>query len=693
MPAAPSLPRRADTVVVAALALLYALVYGTACLIKYRYFLYTDFDLAIFAQATDGILRGTLFSSIRGMPWLGDHASLILFPVAPLYALFRDARTLLMLQTVALAAGAFAAHRLALAATGRRADAIAFAALYLLIPALGYTNLFEFHPETLATAPLLFAFAFAHEGRPRATLVMAAIALLAREDVALAVLGLAAHLVLVKPPRWRGIALALAGAAALSLIVSFAVLRPLFNAGGAEYGRVYAQWGDTTGAAIVTMITHPFRVLASLVSVSGDPGHTTAKLQFWLHLLLPLGFLPLLAPATLVAALPVLFEHLLAWRPAQHTIVYQYTALLTPAFVAAAVHAYARLARSPAGAAPRATRGAKTRGGDRAAKGRGAAPAVQAAPDVAMRAPGALLIVALACALVSQVAFGPLFGRGMWQTLRSFESTWPSRDERRHAAALAELLRRLPPRGGVVAGFELLPRLVSRDSLHSAHHVFLGRYTFSDRPYPMPRDIAALVCDASDPTLLGAVNATTGQRLQELCALNDLHPSSAIGEALLWTRGARDTVELRAPGLPAIARERPARIDGAVALVGWDPWPESVRAGDALTLRLGWRRVAPVQRLFPIRLELFDAGGTRVATQLHPLGYSVWPPHTWPADTTLMETVRFVMPEDLAPGTDTIALTVQAPGGGGAHLVEDPLNPAGGGHVRLGTVRVIARDR
>jgi uncharacterized membrane protein len=654
MPAPSPLPRRTDVFVVAALALTYALAYGTACLVKYQNFLYCDFDLAIFAQATDGILRGTLFSSIRGMPWLGDHASLILFLVAPLYALHRDPTTLLILQTLALATGAFAVHRLALAAIGRRLDAIVFAALYLLYPALGYTNVFEFHPETLATAPLLFAFAFAREGRPRATLIAVGIALLAREDVALAVLGLAGYLALARSPGWRSLALKLCAAAALSLIVSFAVLRPMFNAGGAEYGRVYAQWGDTTGAALVTMLTHPHKALAFLVWVPGDPAHTVAKLQFWLHLLLPLAFLPLLAPATLVAALPVLLEHLLAWRPAQHTIVYQYTALLTPVFMVAAVNGCARLR----------------------ARGR--------------RAIGAALLVAVSCAGVSQVLFGPLFGRGVWQSLKSFEATWPTPAQRQRAAALADLARRVPPEGGVVAGFELLSRFVRRDQLHSMHHVLLGRYTFSTRPYPVPRDIVALIGDTSDRTLLGALNAGSGQRMQALCALNDLHPAFARGEALLWTRGARDTVELRTPGRPAITREPPVLLDQSLALIGWDPLPEAARAGETLTLRLGWKRVAPMRRLFPIRLELLDREGASICTQLHSLGYSMWPAHEWPADSSRIETVRIELPDWLPAATDTVTLGLQA--AGAERLVTDPANPGGDGRVRLGVLRVLGRE-
>ena len=47
---------------------------------------FDDIDLAIFAQACSRLMHGSLFSSIRGMNVLGDHSSLVLFLVTPLYA-------------------------------------------------------------------------------------------------------------------------------------------------------------------------------------------------------------------------------------------------------------------------------------------------------------------------------------------------------------------------------------------------------------------------------------------------------------------------------------------------------------------------------------------------------------------------------------------------------------------------------
>src|SRR5262249_16444860 len=136
----------------------YVGLYGALCIHKYRYFLYTDFDLAIFVQAVDGILHGTCYSSIRGMNWLGDHTSLMMFLVAPLYAMARSPVTLLLVQTVAVALGALPVYGLARRMRLGPWVAMALSGAYLLQPALGYLNLFEFHPEVLSTSALLWAF-------------------------------------------------------------------------------------------------------------------------------------------------------------------------------------------------------------------------------------------------------------------------------------------------------------------------------------------------------------------------------------------------------------------------------------------------------------------------------------------------------------------------------------------------------
>src|SRR5262245_37694807 len=61
-----------------AMAAAWAIAFAALCAGKLRGFLYRDFDLALFAQAVDGVRHGRFDSSIRGMPWLADHSSFIL---------------------------------------------------------------------------------------------------------------------------------------------------------------------------------------------------------------------------------------------------------------------------------------------------------------------------------------------------------------------------------------------------------------------------------------------------------------------------------------------------------------------------------------------------------------------------------------------------------------------------------------
>ncbi len=264
----------------AALIAAYAITFSILCWIRWRYYLYTDFDLAIFSQAIDGLLRGTLFSSIRGMAWLGDHSSLILFLLAPLYAVFRHPMTLLVVQSTALALGALPIHGLARRELRHDGLALVCAALYLLQPAIGYANLFEFHPEMLATPMLAAAFFCLRSGRKHATVIWAALALLCREDVALVVAMLGLYALLWNRPRRARLALGMFAAAAASLAVTFLVLRPAFTHGESDYAGVYRQWGTTIGSVIVGVLSRPDLALQCLVATPGSPGDTAVKLRW-----------------------------------------------------------------------------------------------------------------------------------------------------------------------------------------------------------------------------------------------------------------------------------------------------------------------------------------------------------------------------------------------------------------------------
>jgi uncharacterized membrane protein len=609
----------------------YAVTFSILCWVRWRYYLYTDFDLAIFAQAVDGILRGTLFSSIRGMSWLGDHSSLILFVLAPIYAVIRHPMMLLVVQSTALALGALPVHALARRELRHDGLALACAALYLLHPAMGYANLFEFHPEMLATPALAAAFFFLRSGRTRATLVWAGFAMLCREDVALVVAMLGLYALVWVRPRRPALAGMLFAGAALSLAVTFLILRPAFTHGESDYAGVYQQWGASFGSVVAGILSRPDIALQSLLITPGVPFDTSVKLQYHLTMLLPLAFLPLLSPATLLNALPAFAEHMLSWRTAQHTILCQYTALILPFTAVGMVMGMKNLL---AWAAP---------------VGRSAI----VPRSVAATAVGA---VALAASLFCGVLYGPLFSNGKFLLTPTRGRNLPTGAEVAAAHARDRVLAHMPKEGAVVAGFEFLPRLSRRDSVHSLHHVMNGVYTFSTRPYPMPTGVSVVVADVAAPGVLGIVKPGSLERLIAMLASNQLMPA-AVGGDIVRFESTRVPVPLVTPGGCDTLVE-PIVFDGQLAWRGGAILDRSGRAGGSVRIATCWQRTGPSDRYHGMELSLVDAQGRVRQSRRRDLGYLVSPPVAWSPGILYREDHALLLDSDLPPATYTLRMKV-----------------------------------
>ena len=602
---------------VLAAALLTALAWG-----KYRSFLYTDFDLALFAQAAHGVLHGSFFTSIRGMHWLGDHSSLVLIALAPLTAVMPPALALLLAQCTALAFGALPVHAYALKRTNDASLALACALLWLLQPALSWQALFEFHPETLAAPALLAAWVAIDARQPRAALAWTAFALLAREDVALVALMFAACALLPRARQPR-LAAGLAALACVSLVVSFAWLKPHYG-GGADYGQLYRDLGTTPREVAMHLLRDPLGAMARFLVTPHEGIDIALKLRFWHQMLIGLVYLPLLAPFALLPALPVFAEHLLAWRPEQHSIFYQYTALSLPFVMLAAVDGLAQLrAWQP-------------------------------------RAAAALAGLALLLSLLAQAQFGALGAHGGEPGLGGLapQATWPDGRARALAPERARMLAALPTRGAIAGSFVFLAHLAARDSVYALHHVTTGTYTFSRKVYPMPHDLAALVCDYSWDDQLAFATSAQRARLAEALHVNDLHPVAAGGEMIAYVRGARDTVALLARVDAPAAGDPRTPIDAALSFAGGAPEALHAAAGRTLSVRLRWQRSAPSDTVYCAELALVGPTGEDALEWPHVIGYAGSPPSAWRTGGVYEERVNVVIPDDFSPRAYDLVLRV-----------------------------------
>src|SRR5262249_43262254 len=112
-------------------------------------------------------------------------------------------------------------------------------------------------------------------------------------------------------------------------------LIPFFRGEPYPHLHRYAYLGSSLGEILLNMVGRPWRWIG--VAFTGG------KLVYLLVMLLPLGFLPLLAPRVLAAALPGLAQNLLSVDPILTNFRTQYQAFVLPFLVLAAIEGYARI--------------------------------------------------------------------------------------------------------------------------------------------------------------------------------------------------------------------------------------------------------------------------------------------------------------------------------------------------------------
>jgi uncharacterized membrane protein len=320
-----------------AMIALWAAVFGWLSVARYRAFGTGRFDLGNMVQAIWSTAHGHLLSTtdIAGGQFsrLGAHVDPILVAFAPIFRVWPSPGFLLVAQAAIVAVGALPAFWLARRWLGEGWIALVGPVAYLLYPALQWATVTEFHAVTLAAPLLMFCIWAAEESRPVALAVFAALALLCKEEVGLALVVLGLWMAF-RGARRAGLTLAAASLAWVA--IALWVIIPHYNGGRpSAFIARYGDLGGSQGAIVRSLVTRPWDAVQTVA--------TWGRLTYLLALLLPLLLLPLLAPGLAACAVPELGLNLLAnWWP-QHSIEFQYVAVPAPFLVAAAILGLARL--------------------------------------------------------------------------------------------------------------------------------------------------------------------------------------------------------------------------------------------------------------------------------------------------------------------------------------------------------------
>jgi len=274
---------------------------------------------------------------------LGYHVELLLAPISLLYLIYASPVTLLVLQVIGIALGALPAFWLARRRLASGFAGLAFAAAYLLAPALNGAVLSDFHAVSLTAALFLFAFYFLEEQRPCAFLTLVVIALSAKEDMPVLVFMLGVYIFALRGERRLGALTALLGLG--WFLVATRVIQPHFNGLPASpFLARMAIFGPTIEETIRNALRDPRLVLAWLTR--GE------VLTYLSGLAATGGFLSLFSPVTLAVGAPILAINIFSNWDWTYSEGAHYSASLIPFVIVSAIYgaefiAYQTARRTP----------------------------------------------------------------------------------------------------------------------------------------------------------------------------------------------------------------------------------------------------------------------------------------------------------------------------------------------------------
>ncbi|MCZ7535767.1 MAG: DUF2079 domain-containing protein [Acidimicrobiia bacterium] len=372
------------------------------------------FDLGIYDQ---GIwLTSRLhdpFVTVRGIDLYGHHFNVVFLLFAPFYWLGAGPHFLLAVQVVAQASGAVAVYLLARDRfDGARWLAVAMAAVLLLNPTYQYLAWEFFHPDALSIAPLLFAYWAAREKRWGWFAVAGSLAIICKEDVALALFVIGA---LVWFRGDRRIGALVAGLSAAWFMLATRVFIPAFNGIGPFYDSFFGEFGDGPGEVVKNVLTRPGQVWETATRQD--------RTSYYWRMGAPFAFVFLAAPRALLVGAPMFAVNVLTSFPYARDPRFHYASLVLVGITVATVEAIAALGR-----------------------------------DSATR--GFLVGVVLAASLATSI----LWGAAPW-SVDYDRGIWPLRTDARNEVK-AEAVDLIPTRAPTSAIYNLVPHLTHRDRIY-----------------------------------------------------------------------------------------------------------------------------------------------------------------------------------------------------------------------------------
>jgi uncharacterized membrane protein len=281
-----------------------------------------DFDLGIHDQSLWLLAHGKTFNTVCGLPVFGHHAMFMYYFLVPFVWIGGGPNLWNVFQVIAVGMAAVPVFYIALFRLKSTIAALVFAVAWLLLPTTGFLIWETFHPETMAIPFLFTGYYYAisrnidYSGRVSRTslaFIWLSAAVLWKEDIALAVIGIGVLMLWKK--QWR-FGFTLIGASSAYFLIIGVWLVPTLAGEFSAYGALYGDLGTTPLDVVTTSLSHPSRFFNRLSDNNA--------LGYIGQIASPFAFMSLLAPITLLMAVPQYFINILTTADFTWSMMYHY---------------------------------------------------------------------------------------------------------------------------------------------------------------------------------------------------------------------------------------------------------------------------------------------------------------------------------------------------------------------------------
>ena len=307
LPDSGSSPARRTWLLALAAVVAYTLIATAINWARYHNLLVPHGDSAMYEEHLWNTWHGKGFRSYLddGRLFLGEHPQVVHLLLSPLYWLWSSHLLLELCESAALAVGALAVLRMTRRETGSDHLALALAIAYLLAFPVHFLDIAidgkTFRPISLGVPLLLWAIERWESGNRRSALVLLLLTLTAKEDYCLVVAPLGAWWAWTarssQQPGNRNWGILIAAATTTWLLLVLLLVIPAFRGDEPHYARYFGELGGTPGEILQAAVTRPGLLLSKWFS--------PRAVFYALALLLPVGFLPLMARGRLAVGLPI----------------------------------------------------------------------------------------------------------------------------------------------------------------------------------------------------------------------------------------------------------------------------------------------------------------------------------------------------------------------------------------------------